>query len=305
MQHTEDNMLFDVVIIGGSYAGLSAAMALGRSLRSVLIIDEGQPCNRQTPHSHNFLTQDGATPQAIAALAKEQVQAYPSISWLAERAVSASQEGPNFRIQATNGRVVHAKKVILATGIKDNLPDIDGFADCWGITVIHCPYCHGYEFRRAETAILAHGERAMHLASLVHNLTDKLTIINSSDTKFDEVQRAKLSEHHINLIEDSLTSIIQQDGHIQELLFSNGSKLAVTALYAAVPFSQSSDLHQQLGCQENENGYIKVDSFQKTNIPGVYACGDNSFAMRSVANAVYSGNLTGAMVNKELVDERF
>ncbi|WP_133638525.1 NAD(P)/FAD-dependent oxidoreductase [Sphingobacterium paludis] len=303
MEHKD---IVDVIIIGGSYAGLSAAMALGRSLRSVIIIDDGAPCNRQTPHSHNFLTQDGQTPSEISALGKKQVLAYPSISWLTDRAIAAKRSvDALFTVKTKSGKSIQAKKIILATGIHDKLPDIEGFSACWGITAIHCPYCHGYEFRDEPTAILAQGERAMHLASLVRNLTPQLTIITGEKADFDAAQLAKLKKNNVSLVEQELTSISHQNGKIETLTFKNGDQLAVKALYAAVPFSQSSDLHQQLGCDENDLGYIKIDNFQKTNVPGVYACGDNSAMMRSVANAIYSGNLTGAMVNKELVDEQF
>ncbi|KGE16027.1 NAD(P)/FAD-dependent oxidoreductase [Sphingobacterium deserti] len=305
MQHTEQGNILDVIIIGGSYAGLSAAMALGRSLRKVLIIDDGLPCNRQTPHSHNFLTQDGRPPAEISALGKERVLAYPSITWLDDRAVKAEPSTTGFTVKTKHGDVLRAKKIILATGIQDNLPSIPGFRDCWGITVIHCPYCHGYEFRNEPTAIFAQGERALHLASLVRNLTSQVTIVTSGASGFDSTQLAKLKRNDVILVEEELRSIIHQKGKIESLELNNGEHLAVTALYAAVPFTQMSDLHKQLGCEESDQGYIKVDNFQKTNVPGVYACGDNSAMMRSVANAVYTGNLTGAMVNKELVDEQF
>src|SRR5690606_1025740 len=137
----------EVIILGGSYAGLSAAMALGRSLiRNVLIIDNGLPCNRQTPQSHNFLTQDGQSPSVIREFAKAQVLAYPTVQWLDDTAVKGEKVQDGFLINTASGQSVMTKKLIVATGIKDMLPDIKGFADCWGISVVHCPYCHGYEF---------------------------------------------------------------------------------------------------------------------------------------------------------------
>ncbi len=162
---------FDVIIIGGSYAGLSAAMTLGRSLRHVLIIDSGLPCNRQTPHSHNFLTRDGETPKAITAIAKEQVLQYPTVQFIEETAITAQELETGFRIVTQSGKAFTALKLIIASGIKDIHPDIEGFTECWGISVIHCPYCHGYEFHHQPTAIMANGERAVHLSILVHNLT--------------------------------------------------------------------------------------------------------------------------------------
>jgi len=129
---------FDVVIIGGSYAGLSAAMALGRAVRRVLILDSGQPCNRQTPHSHNLITQDGATPAHITAVAKEQVLAYPTVRFQAGTATAVMGESNSFVVETAAGEQFRARKILFATGVRDLLPAIPGFAESWGISVIHC-----------------------------------------------------------------------------------------------------------------------------------------------------------------------
>lgn len=296
---------FDVIIIGGSYAGLSAAIALGRSLRTVLIIDSGQPCNRQTPHSHNFLTQDGETPAALAAKAKEQVLSYKTVTFQTGLAVSGKKTENGFAIALASGESFSAKKLVFATGIRDLLPPIKGFSDCWGISVIHCPYCHGYEFRGQKTGILAGGERTFHLASLVHNLTETVTLISSGKAELTAEQVGRLQKHNINVIEKEVAAMVHQNGHLQHLVFQDGSTEAFTAVYAMVPFEQHSDIPVSLGCELTELGLIKVDMFQKTNIPGVYACGDNTNPMRSVAAAVAAGNLAGAAVNRELTDETF
>ncbi len=300
-----DRKDFEVIIIGGSYAGLSAAMALGRSLRTVLIVDSGTPCNMQTPHSHNFLTQDGETPSRIAQKAKEQVLNYKTVSWMNGRAIHGSQGVNDFEITLQSGQVFTGDKIIFATGIKDIMPPIPGFAECWGISVIHCPYCHGFEFRNQRTAIIANAERAFHLASLINNLTDNLTILTSGDTHFDMDQMARLQEHGIFIIAKEITEMNHLDGYIHSMTFSDSSRLEVDAVYAGLPFEQQSDLPFLLGCEFSESGHIKIDTFQRTSVKGIYACGDNSTMMRSVANAVYTGNFVGAMVNKELTDEKF
>lgn len=296
---------FDVIIVGGSYAGLSAAMALGRSLRSVLIIDGGQPCNRQTPHSHNFLTQDGQRPDLIASKGKKEVLNYKTVRFISDFAISGTKNNAGFTIVTTANGDFYAKKLVFATGIKDAMPNIKGFSECWGISVIHCPYCHGYEFRDRPTIILANGERALHLASLVNNLTANLTIITSGKPDFKPEQTEKLRKHNIKIIDSAVIEIEHKDGHLQHLLLTNGQEIEAAAMYAAIPFTQHSNIPVALGCQLDENGYIKIDSFQKTGVDGIYACGDNSNRMRAVANAVYSGNITGAMINKELTDDVF
>src|SRR5690349_6750951 len=183
---------YDVIIIGGSYAGLSSAMSLGRSVRRVLIIDGGLPCNRQTPHSHKFITQDGQTPAAIAAKAREQVLAYKTVRFMNGTANNATKNENGFVVTTNEGQQFESKKLVLATGIKDNMPGIKGFEECWGISVVHCPYCHGYELRDKKTAIMAKGERAFHLASLVNNLTNNITILSSGEHELNDEQIARL-----------------------------------------------------------------------------------------------------------------
>lgn len=296
---------FEVIIIGGSYAGLSAAMALGRSLRNVLILDSAQPCNRQTPHSHNFLTQDGKTPAEISQVAKDQVLAYPTVRFETDLAINATPREFGFEVKTQSGQVYHAQKLLLAFGIKDELPAIPGFAECWGISVIHCPYCHGYEVRGKKTGILAKGDRAMHLAPLVSNLTDQLHIISTETADFSPEQRQKLAEKNIQIIGKTIEAIQHQNGRLSQVLFTDGSMEDFDALYADVPFSLPGNLVQSLGCKLAETGRIAVDPLQQTNVPGVYACGDCASMMRSVASSVAVGGLAGAMINHALASAEF
>lgn len=293
----KDNKYFEAIIIGGSYAGLSAAMALGRSLRKVLIIDSGIPCNRQTPHSHNFLTQDGKTPKEVSTLAKQQVEKYDTIKFYQGFATSGIKTENGFEITTDANDKFSTNKLIFATGIKDIMPDIKGFVECWGISVIHCPYCHGYEYRNQNTGIIANGEAAFHLASLVNNLTDNITILTDGKADFNIEQIDKLEKHRIRVIETKISELEHNNGYIQNVIFSDGTKMPFDAAYAAIPFAQHSNIPDLLGCELTEHGHIKVDHLQKTSIDGVFACGDNSTMMRSIASAVYSGSLAGGMVN--------
>ena len=299
------NKHFDVIIIGGSYAGLSAAMALGRSLRKVLIIDSGLPCNRQTPHSHNFITQDGTPPQLIAEKARAQVLNYDTVQLYKEPAVSGKKTTHGFEITTGSGAAYHAKKLIFATGIKDLMPGIKGFASCWGISVIHCPYCHGYEFRNQPTGIMANGDRAFHLASLVRNLTNTVTILTSGKADFTKEQSDRLDQHALPIIETPVIEIEHEKGLLKNVIFEDGDRLPFKAVYAVLPFVQHSDIPVSLGCSLTEQGYIQVDAFQKTTVAGIFACGDSTSPMRSVADAVSTGNFAGAMANMELTNEQF
>lgn len=300
-----DDTSFDAVLIGGSFAGLSAALALGRSRRRILVIDGEEPCNRQTPHSHNFLTHDGEPPLKILQKARIQVQQYPTVTFYAGLAVHAQKTKHGFEVITQHGDRFWAAKLIFASGIKDQMPNILGFAACWGISVIHCPYCHGYEFKDHKTAIWSNGDQAFHLASMVKNLTTDLTILTSGPAEFSPQQFSKLKNHGIDIVETEILAIEHERGQIQQVKFRDNHKMLFSAMYASVPFEQATNIPEFLGCAMTPEGYLLVDGFQKTTVEGVYACGDNSSRMRSVAQAVATGNLVGAMVNRALVDDCF
>lgn len=301
---TPSSTHFEVIIIGGSYAGLSAAMALGRSLRKVLILDSGNPCNAQTPFSHNFITRDGEKPAEIARVAREQVLKYDTITFLREQAVSAIKTEPGFEIRTEN-ESFSAEKIILATGIRDIFPDVKGVKECWGISVIHCPYCHGYEFRGRKIGIMINGDRAFHVAGLVKNLSANVSLFTSGKPQFSDEQIRKLQENGIGIFEQPVAEIIHSEGNLSGIMLEDGTVHSMDALYASLPFEQHSGIAAQLECELTETGHIRTDAFQKTSTEGVFACGDNASPMRSVAYAVASGNIAGAMVNHQLVQEQF
>ena len=297
--------IFDVIIIGGSYSGLSAGLALGRSLRSVLVIDSGKPCNRHTPHSHNFLTQDGKTPAEISALARQQVEKYDTVKFLSGVAITGRKIGNDFEIQLESGQSFTARKLICATGVRDIMPAIDGFSECWGITVIHCPYCHGYEVRDQPTGILGNGEYAFEFSTFILNWTKDLTVFTNGASTLSTEQAAKLKSHNVKLVETEIQKLEHSSGYLNNILFKDGTSIGVKALYARPAFEQHCSIPQMLGCELNEEGYIKIDPFQKATVPGVFACGDNTTRMRSVANAVSMGTLAAIVVNKEIIFEDF
>jgi len=296
---------FDVIIVGGSYSGLSAAMSLGRSLRKVLVIDSGLPCNKQTPHSHNFITQDGEKPAAIAAKAKLQVAIYKTVQFYSGLAIKAIKNGSKFEVSTQSGDVFTSRKILFATGVKDLLPEIKGFSDCWGISVLHCPYCHGYEVKSEKTAIIANGEMGFEYAKLISNWTKDLRLCTNGKSELTLEQTQILKNHGVLIFEEEIDSFEHQDGYIQNIIFKNQDKIAVKAIYSRPPFEQHCLIPENLGCEINEQGLLKVDAMQKPNIVGVYASGDATTQMRSVAIAVSSGSFAGAVINKELIEEDF
>jgi thioredoxin reductase len=299
------NNRYDVIIVGGSYAGLSAAMSLGRSLRNVLIIDSGLPCNRQTPHSHNFITHDGETPKAIADKAREQVLKYDTVHIQQGLAVSATKTAAGFELTTADGAVLATRKLLFATGVKDLMPAIPGFAGCWGITVIHCPYCHGYEVKQQKTGIMSNGEIGFDFCKLINNLTTDLTLFTNGKSTLSLEQQEKLQKHTIAVVETEIAGFEHSNGQLKQVLLKDGSTMPLKAMYAKIPFVQHCDIPVQLGCALTEQGYIAVDLLGRTSVPGVYAAGDNTAMMRAVSLAVAGGGMAGAGINKELVEESF
>ncbi|MBD1362483.1 NAD(P)/FAD-dependent oxidoreductase [Mucilaginibacter sp. ZT4R22] len=296
---------FDVIIIGGSYAGLSAAMALGRALRNVLVIDAGQPCNRQTPHAHNFITNDGETPATISAKARKQVMQYPNVHFYNGTATAARENDGLFVIETDKGESNTSRKLLFATGIVDVMPAIPGIEQSWGISVLHCPYCHGYEVRNQPTAIFASGEVGFEFAKIINNWTKELTLLTNGPSQLTSEQITALAGHNISVNETPVTKVNHQDGYISNVAFADGSGLAINAMYAKFPFRQTCELPQSLGCALTEHGFIKIDEMQATTVNGVFAAGDNTTMFRSLSIAIAAGNRAGAMINHQMINEDF
>lgn len=301
----KDQRYFDVIIVGGSYSGLAAGMALGRALRQVLIIDNGKPCNRQTPHSHNFITHDGKTPKEIATLARQQVEIYDTVSFFEGLATNGVKTKNGFEIQTASGETFGTKKLIFATGINDIMPDIEGYDECWGISVLHCPYCHGYEVKNERTGILGNGEYGFEFSMLISNWTNDLTLFTNGTSTLTAEEMEKLEKHTIKIVENEVERLEHTNGQLQNIVFKDGSKSFVKAIYAQSPFEQHCQIPETLRCELTDAGYIKVNIMQKTSVHGIFACGDNTTRMRTVANAVAMGTTAGMMVNKEIIEEEF
>ena len=301
---TEDKLL-DVIIVGGSYAGLAAAMTLGRSLRNVLIIDSGKPCNRQTPHAHNFITQDGEEPQRIAEIARKQVLQYKTVAFTSGVATGGRRIGNQFDVRLDDGRSFRAQKVLFATGVSDQMPALPGFAACWGISVLHCPYCHGYEVSGQPIGILGNGDTGFELSRLISNWSDQLTLFTNGRSTLTPEQQQRIEAHGIAIVEDQLVLLNHTNGYLQSVRFQDGGQRNVSALFARVGFRQHCTIPEELGCALTEHGYLQVNDFGATTISGVFAAGDNTTMFRAISAAVASGMKAGATLNKELIDEIF
>ena len=206
-----------------------------------------------------------------------------------------------FEVQTSSGDIFKSKKLIFATGIKDEMPSIKGFSECWGISVLHCPYCHGYEVRNETTGIFGNGEYGFEFSKLISNWTKDLTLFTNGKSILTVEQSAILERHQIKIMEKEIAELEHINGQLQNIIFKDGSKKSVKAIYTRLPFEQHCPIPEQLGCELTEDGYIKIDDAHKTTINGIFASGDNVTRMRTVANAVSMGTTTGMMVNKEPV----
>jgi thioredoxin reductase len=299
------NDFYDVLIVGGSYSGLSAAMSLGRSMRQVLVIDNGEPCNKQTPYTHNFLTQDGKSPDEIRIKAKRELTLYENLTFANAKAVACKRIPEGFELETSGGITYQGKKLLLASGVKDLLPNISGIAECWGISVLHCPYCHGYEVKNEKTILLANGTAAFEAAKVISHWTKDLIVLTNGKNKLKPDQLDLLDLQGIPVVETKVKSIVHQRGKVEKIVCVDGATYEATTVYAKSKTEQQTSMARELGCNFNRHGLIKVDIFQKTSESGIYACGDNSSVGRSVAVAVAAGSVAGIFLNKELVDEAF
>ncbi|WP_037575304.1 NAD(P)/FAD-dependent oxidoreductase [Sporocytophaga myxococcoides] len=296
---------YDVIIIGGSYSGLAAAMALGRALKNVLIIDSENPCNKQSPYSHNFLTQDDHPPLAISSKARMEVEKYQTIEFLKDKAAKGVKIHTGFRIETDKGEVITSSKLIFATGIKDILPAINGIEECWGISVLHCPYCHGYEVINETTGIIGNDENAFDLIQLISNWTKDLTLYTNGPSKLTLKQNELLKKHMINIDERIISQLLHSHGQVKRIQFTDGSFADAKAIYVKAQFEQHCSIPISLGCEINREGYLITNGSQETTVKDIYACGDNSSRMRTIANAVGTGTTAGIAVSKSIIVENF
>jgi thioredoxin reductase len=294
-------MKYDVIIIGGSYSGLSSAMALGRARRRVLIIDSGKPCNATAPHSHNFLTQDGVEPSMIADLGKRQVLAYPSVTYVNGMATAVAGADNHFEVNISSGETYRSRKLLFATGVKDILPATPGFKECWGKSIIHCPYCHGYEYADQATGVIANGDMAFEFGRLIRNWSENLTIFTNGASTISKENASLLQSLNVAIETGLILDLVHQSGYIKSAHLENGHVIPLQVLYARIPFEQHFAGIADIGCQLTQDGFVKVDDFSRTTMPGIYAVGDCITPLRSVAGAVASGSKAGAMLNHEMI----
>lgn len=299
--------MFDVVIVGGSAAGLSAALILGRFKRKVLVCDTGKPRNARSQAVHSFFTRDGIAPQEMFQIAHDQLKPYPTVEFRQQEVVDAKKFGDHFEVILADGTQVEANYVLLATGVKDELPPIAGLEALWGRGVFHCPYCHGWEARDKSIAILADLHHAEHLAALMHTLSDDIVICTNgqSDTPPSDEDLSKLVRIGVRVVPTAIAEVKASDGILDGIQFEDGSYLPREAIFVATRQQQHSALPTKLGCELTENGLVKVDGNGLTSVDRVYAAGDMASPKQQVLYAAAQGAWSAAWINSLLAQQVF
>ena len=293
--------MFEVIVIGGSSAGLSAALTLGRARRRAIVFDDGKPCNRFSHASHGFLTRDGVHPADLLALGREQLARYETVALRNARVTAVESVEGGFRVATGTGDPVQARALLLATGIQDVLPQIDGLEPLWGASVFHCPYCDGWEVRDQPLAVYGADKPAFHKALMLTQWTDKLTLCTDGAPDLNQEQRATLQRHNVRIIDQPVTRLQATGDRLEQIVFADGSALDCAALFISPKMKHRTPFAEMLGCALTEQGYVQADAQGRTSVPGVYAAGDLASPMRSVANAVAQGAAAGAGINADMI----
>ena len=294
---------FDVVIVGGGPAGLSAALTLGRMRRSVLVCDTGDPANAVSHGVMGLISRDGVSPGELRAISREQIGNYPSVEFRKAEVREAHRDRETFSLLANN-QTVTARKVLLAHGLDYQLPAIPGVAELWGDKAFHCPYCHGWEVRDQRIGVIATSGKATNQSLLMRPLSDDIVVFDNGAGVLDGPARQRLASCEIRLIEGAITAL-ERDGEEVRVLVDGGDPLTCDALFVQTELMLRVDLAQQLGANLNDEGRIDVDPAGATTVPGVRAAGDAALPPQSVAAALGCGAVAAYAINAELALEPF
>jgi len=296
---------YDVVVVGGGPAGLQAALTLGRMHRSVLMLDSGDYRNAAAPQMHNFVTHDGTPPAEFRAAGRTQLEAYDTVEVRDVRATEVSPNGEGWRVALAEADVVGARKILLATGLRDTLPDKPGLADLWGDVVAHCPYCHGHEFSGRHVAILGNAPQVAKLAMLVSRIASRITVLADGEEP-DAATSKQLADAGIDVRAEPVTGVCRTPGGAT-VSFGSGPEEEVGGLFVTTGLAQSAPFAEQLRLEMLPSGCVRVDELGRTSRPGIYAAGDLAhpaslpMPLASVLNAAAAGLLAATAADQDLV----
>lgn len=298
--------MLDCIIIGGGPAGLNAALVMGRAGRETILFDEDQPRNRVTQESHGFITQDGVKPSEFKKRGRADVLKYPSVSIKEERVENIERADELFTVLTKSGAAYVTKKVILATGLQDVLPKIEGLPLVYGTSVFSCPFCDGWEMRDQALAVIAENERAFHMGKLLSNWSSDVIVFTNGHQVLSETEKEVLSRQHVTVVEKKIEQLHSKEGQLQSILLETGEEIQRSAGIVMTDLIQSAPFAKQLGCEMTSNGGVKIDSLGRTTVKGIHACGDTSLSAPSqLVIAAEEGSKAVAGVIADLVEEAF
>ncbi|MFP3564021.1 NAD(P)/FAD-dependent oxidoreductase [Paraburkholderia sp. DD10] len=297
------NTHFDVIVIGGSFAGLSAAMQLARARRRVLVVDGRRPRNRFAAHSHGFFSQDGKTPAEIIGEATAQLSVYPTAEVLTTDALSARKADARFEVTLADGRAVTGSRLILATGVRDELPSLLGLQERWGVSVLHCPYCHGYEVADRRLGVLATHSLSVHQALLVSDW-GPTTWFTQGITEPSQEEAALLEVRNVEIERVPVAEVLGDAPSITGVRLVNDRVVAIDALFVAPQTRMASSFAELLGCEFDDGPMgpaIRVDEWKQTSVPGVFAAGDAASFWTNATFASAAGVAAGVAAHRSLI----
>jgi thioredoxin reductase len=294
--------MYDVLIIGGGPAGLSAALLLGRARRRTIICDAGTPRNRTSRALHGFLTRDGVPPAELLQAGRDEIRRY-GVEWRSERVTSVCRHSEAFEAQLEGGERLQARKLLIATGVSDQLPAIEGFEACYGRTIHHCPYCDGWEWRDTPLAVLGSGKAGAALALALLTWTADVHLFTNGPARLPTSARQQLQTHSIAVHHGRIAALQHEDGRLNAVRLQNGETVTRSALFFTTGQDQQESFASQLGCEFTRKGTVKTDRFGQTCVPGLFVVGDASFDVQFVIVAAAEGAKAAVLINKQFQSE--
>jgi thioredoxin reductase len=296
--------MYDVLVVGAGPAGLSAALMLGRCRRMVLVCDTGQPRNARAHAVHGFLTRDGTPPLELIRIAREQLAAYATVELRHTEVAQAScRADSRFDVTLADGVMVRARKLLIATGVVDNVPDIPGLSELYGSSVFHCPYCDGWEVRDQPIAVYGRGARGAGLSLELLGWSRDLILCTDGPNEIGADDRARLAANGVGLREDHIARLEGRDGVLERVVFASGNALPRRALFFTNGQRQQSPLALALGCQMSDKGTVQTGKYETTHLPGLYVAGDASRDVQWVVVAAAEGAEAAFAINTDLLRE--
>lgn len=293
--------MLDVIIVGGGPAGLSAALILGRCRRNVLVCDSGQPRNGAAHSLHGFLTRDGISPAEFRRLGQEQLAAYKSVQTIVGEVVDARRMENAFQVTLADGSEHSSRMLLLATGVKDERPAIEGIEAIYGKSAFHCPYCDGWEMRDQPLAIYGRGREGFRFALELTVWSNDLVLCTDGPAELSDDERQRLSDAHIPVSEKPIARLEATDGQLERIVFVGGETLACNGLFFKTPFHPGADLATRLGCELLDPGVVPTGTYETTNVPGLYVAGDATREVQLAIVAAAEGAKAAFAINTALL----